>query len=187
MGNTRLQLMAFFARIWYTISQFFTGFGGASVEHYDTPREIAAALLQGTRYRADRRMGAMLHAHKFQARMDAGKRLGDCEDHVAYWATALYGSSLARELYLGSVFYKDETGKKRGHAVIIFRDLRYQEYFWADYRDPERIPTKDSWIEPVLRKYGGKLRGAYMHRIEPTGVRGQLRLGKVTTFPLHKR
>lgn len=170
---------AFGTRLWYGLTQFFTGFGGVKLRTFAVPNEIVADLDHGQRYRADRRAGAMTHPRKVQARINAGQKLGDCEDHAGYWIAALLESGLATEVYMGSIFYLDG-GKKEGHAVTVFK--RDGEYFWADYAQPQMIATRDAWVAHVLTVYGDTLRGAYLFKAT-LGARGQVKFGRTLLHP----
>lgn len=190
MSKLRLRFMSFFMRIWYAISQFFTGFGGKQLPHFNNTQEIVAALHYGARYRADRRaFGAMLHPFKMQARMNREKRLGDCEDHAAYWACALRRSLIAFEVYIGCIYYR-QNGKQLGHAVVVFRPRGDSRYYWADYGMPQPLAHLDAWPQDVFAVYGkgdAKYLGGFLYRVNENGLRNQLRLKDVLLYPLQKR
>jgi hypothetical protein len=182
--------MSFFMRIWYMISQFFTGFGGAKMPHFQDVIGILEALKHGTAYRADRKVfGAMLHPFKVQARMNKDKRIGDCEDHAAYWACALRRSLIAFEVYIGCLYYKQD-GKQLGHAVVVFRPRNDSRFFWADYHMPQPLAYLDAWHQDVFAVYGrgdAKFLGAMLYSVDEHGIRDQLRLKHATLYPLQKR
>lgn len=184
MTHSRLYLMAFFTRLWYAFSQFFTGFGGARIPHYENVGGIAAVFLGGRLYRKDRRAGALTHPNKVQARLNRGVRIGDCEDHAGYWCKSLRESLLSFELYMGHLYYVERDGTNAAHAVAVYRKPDTADYYWCDYGVPRLLTSRDAWPEAVLPVYGQKLRGAFMFRVDTTGVRGQLRFGDITTFPL---
>lgn len=184
MSHTRLHLMAFFTRLWYAFTQFFTGFGGARIPHYANIGEIVDVLDGGRLYRKDRKAGALRHPDKVQARLNRRIRIGDCEDHSGYWCKSLRESLLSFELYMGHIYYIRRDGTKGAHAVTLYRSPRTDDYYWCDYGVPQLLTSLDAWPEAVLRVYGKRLRGAFMFRVHQDGARGALRFGEVTTFPL---
>jgi hypothetical protein len=169
---------AFWTRVWFGITQFFTKFGGHALPKFTVPNEIVQKLDFGSRYRSDRRAGAMTHPKKVQKRLDAGAKLGDCEDHMGYWVHGLINSGLADEVHAGLIYYFRD-GKREGHFVTVFR--RANEWFWADYANPQSLERRDDWVNAVLRIYGDKLRGAALFRAS-LGNTGNVRLGKVTLY-----
>lgn len=184
MSHTRLYIMALAAKVWFAFTQFFTGFGGAPLPHFANVGQIVEALSRGARYRPDRRAGALTHPCKVQARINRGVRIGDCEDHAGYWCKGLRDSLLSFEVYMGHIYYVRSDGTKGAHAVTLYRRPTSDEYFWCDYQIPQRLTSLEAWPEAVLRVYGKEFRGAFMFRTYPSGVRGALRFGEVTTFPL---
>lgn len=184
MSHIRLYIMAIYARLWFAFTQFFTGFGGAPLPHYDNVGKIVEALRGGSLYRADRKAGALRHPNKVQARLNRGVRIGDCEDHAGYWCKSLRSSLLSFEMYMGHIYYVREDGTKGAHALTVYRRPTTDAYYWCDYHLPQLLTSLDAWPEAVLRVYGKTLRGAFMFRVYPDGVRGALKFGEITTFPL---
>lgn len=170
--------LAFWTRVWFMITQFFTQFGGRALPKFIVPNEIVQKLDFGSRYRSDRRAGAMTHPKKVQTRLDAGEKLGDCEDHMGYWVHALIDSALAEEVYAGLLYYLRD-GKKEGHLVTVFK--RAGEWFWADYANPQSLETRDGWVPAALHVYGDSLRGAALYRAS-LSANGSVRFGAVTLY-----
>lgn len=169
---------AFWTRVWFAITQYFTKFGGHALPKFTVPNEIVQRLDFGSRYRSDRRAGAMTHPKKVQKRLDEGHKLGDCEDHMGYWVHALIDSALAEEVHSGLIYYVRD-GKKEGHSVTVF--LRAGEWFWGDYANPQSLEHRDDWVNAVLKVYGDTLRAAALFPAS-LGRTGNVRLGKPVIY-----
>ena len=161
MSKIRLWWFSFWLRVWYGITQFFTGFTQARLIPVLHPNEIIERLGFGNRYRPDRRAGAMTHPRRVQARLNAGERAGDCEDHAGYWIAQLLHWKHASEAYMGTIYYT-ASGVEEAHAIVVFRVNG--DYFWADYDYPAFLKDRDDWVEAVLAVYGDTLRGAFLWR-----------------------
>lgn len=181
MTNARLRFIAFGTRVWYGITQAFTGIrGGAPVQVASSIAEILIRVAYGQKYRYDRPAGAMVHPRVVQKRLNDGSvKIGDCEDHAGYWIASLLLSDLADRCYLGSIYYENK-GEKEGHAVCVFE--KNGEWFWVDYNSPSILTTRDSWVSSVLAIYGDKLRGAILFDAT-LSEHQKVRFGAAQTYP----
>ena len=163
MTKTGLRFMAFWQRIKYRISQRVTRVDKPEVQPAASFAEIVIRVAYGGLYRKDGRKDRMLHPRLVQARINAGDiRLGDCEDHAAYWIACLIKSKLADEVLLGNLQFKDH-GERAGHAVVVFK--ADGDWYWADYNMPSLLPSRDAWADAVLAIYGDELVGGVLTHV----------------------
>lgn len=129
--------------VWYTVTLNVTRLRRwPPLPRFYTDREIAEELAWGEHWRPDPWRGyldVVMDPRKMQARIDAGEtRLGDCDDHAMYWATALLQSGLCERAWIGTVWYG-----KGGHAVCVFQ--RNGQEWWTDYGLPGAILAPWGW------------------------------------------
>ena len=168
-------MVLFFIRVWYRFTMAWTKWRRpvAGVRPAELVQEIPTRLLEGGDYRADpRALDYLAHPRCYQARLNAGVKTFDCEDHATYWAVVLLKSGLASKAGIGFIYWKDAEGKRQGHAVCVFED-RNGTPFWADYHMPIRMDVGAPWWAfgvDVLRAFGGKelVKVSYL---EITGVK----------------
>lgn len=153
--------MLFFVRLWYRLTMAWTRWRKptAHVPTAERASDIPARILYGDDYRKDPRwVDFMAHPQCFQARLDAGEKTYDCEDHALYWATVLSKSHLVSKVGLGFVYWRSQAGKREAHAICVFEDIHGNRH-WADYRQPHTISASAPWWSyghDVLAIYGGK-------------------------------
>lgn len=146
------------------------------VATYTSPEQIDDALCWGDRWRPDPLRGVLdvvMSPRKFQDRINQGKdKLGDCDDHAVYWATALLKSGLALRAWLGTVWYTED-GKGIGHVVCLFESPAHV-YYWADYGNPRPYGGPWGWCGPAARFHTLVAAGMFEVRLK----RGEPRLAK---------
>lgn len=133
---------------WYRITMYFTRDKFISVRKRKSKQEIISALSWGKTWTADPLGGVfdmLSHPTKIERNISLGKSVGDCDDHAVYWATCLLKSRLAKRAWLSFYQYETIEGKVSGHVVCVFQDW-YGDYFWTDYKTPEKIKHRFEWV-----------------------------------------
>lgn len=184
MSRTRLLLMGIGIRIWFILTQFLSSFRCPELANIPTIAAIALTVARGSLYRPDRRAGALMHPCRVQKRAYAKRRLGDCEDHAAYWIARLLHGKLVARAWLGCVYFTMPDGAKTGHAVCVFTDFDGKTY-WADYTNPTPAGDHSSfqpgwdWALGVASSFGSTFTGAIMFEIPCLTGRQGLSFGKM--------
>jgi hypothetical protein len=142
-----------FFLIWFRITMFFTGwFKTSDVRRARMIDEIPARLEYGKEWRKDKAGGDFVtNPRRVQRRIEDGVRIGDCDDHAAYWCAVLLKSGLAKRCWMGWVMMQPAKGNpsvgRWGHCVCIFED-HDGVMWWTDYHLPKRIGTEqEPWRE----------------------------------------
>jgi hypothetical protein len=160
MAFTRfyLRYLYFLLRFWYGLTCRLTWKRGPWVHRYVQPLDITRRLAYKT-YKTDPLKGKfdfMSHPRKVEAKLEAGKRIGDCDDHAIYWCTALLKSGISQEVYF-AIYQAVEGHRRFGHAVCVFR--HQGSWFYADYGAPVEI----------VDKWGYMLKDATRRNADPIG------------------
>ena len=193
----------FWLRVWWRMSQFFTGLKarGVLVPPAWSYNDVVRDVLNGSRYRKDRPAGALTHPSLFYKRVLAQGKLGDCEDHGGFWLMRLLvaaeklkvNPSLSypntRNHALCTVTGIDAKGKRQGHAFAVFDEVQGNGtddvQCWADYGMPRR-ENMDAphdpwwWAHEVAASYGWKLVHATRYEVPGHSRRGSIILGKMS-------
>lgn len=154
-----IKRLYWFVPFWYKISMWCTRFAalGINVQPFASAEGIAERI-DGRNNRKDDPwkgvLDVMIHPSLVQKRFYNSKKIGDCEDHAIYWATALIQSYLAKNVWIGTVQYKKHGATKTsGHVRCIWED--HDGLFWcADYYKPyggfTPIDFETFWIQDYL-------------------------------------
>lgn len=153
------RLNAWGTAFWFNLTQRATRLRAVPVKPAVDFAEIVERIGHGTKYRVDRRAGAMRHPGFVQSKIDGGSQhIGDCEDHAGYWIAVITLSHLADRVMMGSIsFVRD--GKRTGHSICLFK--RDGTWYWCDYEMPVKLDALSDWPASVLSVYGGTLAHAY--------------------------
>lgn len=152
---------AFFWSIWYSFWVKVTNpsKGKAVLPTFKSTNEIIEALGFGEDYVKDPLNGAldiMYHPREIQDRINNDEKVGDCDDHAIYWAACLLKADIAKDAWIGTIYYKREDGSFGGHAVCVFEDYSGQ-LFWSDYRMPVAVASHEEWTHQIgNERYGVK-------------------------------
>lgn len=179
-GKAALWFSAHWCAFHYRVTQFLTRLEEPVVQPARDYLDVLLRIAYGTHYTPDGRRDRMAHPRQMQMRIHQNRqRIGDCEDHAAYWIAVLLKSDLADECLLGVLFY-ERSGSKEGHAVTVFR--KGDEWFWVDYNSPVPLPERNAWADSVLERYGHSRRGAFL--LQTTLGKGDtIYFGEHTLFP----
>lgn len=142
---------------------------GHAVKQATTIVEIAARLSYGKRWRPDPwrgRLDVMNHPRSVQERIDAGRALGDCDDHAGYWCSVLLKSNLVESCDFAMVMMRHTDGRTTGHAFVIFRLEGDPLFYSADYDEPKGYTSAKAAVEGIVARwdaeplFSGRLRVA---------------------------
>lgn len=134
-------------KLWYTLTMLLSRRKDHVIPQYTDVRSILEALGFGMKYRADPpTFDYMSHPTRVQRLIDRGERVGDCDDHASYTATALLKSNLVRCAWIGFIAYRDAQGELKGHALTVY-DTIYDSIFWLDYNLPRKIESQWDWVK----------------------------------------
>ena len=155
------RIAVFFVEVWYRTCLLLTK-TRTKVKFHSSYKRIAEELSWGKEYTPDPVKGLLdviTHPSRVQRRVNAGMKVGDCDDHAAYWAAAVEDSELCipGSARLGFVRYRNKSGKLSGHVVALWKDKKTGVSLWADYAEPTEF-FSDDWSKHVCAKFGTKYR-----------------------------
>lgn len=143
------------------------------VATYTNINDIPKTLKWGSGYKFDPPRDPVYHPTQIQKRIDAGYKIGDCDDHAIYWAAALIKNKLAKRVWFSTYFYTTDSGERAGHAICVFQGLD-GKYYWGDYSTPNPVeidnkllPTTFEWVETAMKAYGAvRIKTANMFEVK---------------------
>ena len=162
-----LYLLAWFSRLWYSITMFVTKFSSntlpvRTILHSD---QLASLIEVCKYYRKDPLNGKFDYlAHPTRLEYNISNKdkgmFGDCDDYAIYWISALLKAKIAKEAWFSFYIFRDKGEmNKKGHAICVYRD--YEGQLWqADYRQPKRIEKMGDWLytnRPGCTPYWGAM------------------------------
>jgi hypothetical protein len=140
---------------WYGLTSRRIGEGkGTPVRTAESISDLAGRTSYPDHYTEDR-LDSMRHPRLIQARVDARRPLGDCDDHAAYWCAVLLKSGLAERVYLAAMHLQLD-GEPAGHAFVIFRRSGDDAWHAADYGLPVRGATAREACEALAGSFGAR-------------------------------
>jgi hypothetical protein len=139
---------------WYGFTARLGKDRGVPVRPAASIEDLVTRISAPNHYTADG-FDTMRHPRLVQARIDAGKPIGDCDDHASIIAATLRKSDLAWRVYLATVHMQlGEEKAPVGHAFVLFRRLD-SEFWWAmDYDMPVSGTTARAAIEQLALQFG---------------------------------
>lgn len=145
----------FFTAYWYRVTQFFSHLAFLrkveSLPRVSSMLEIPELLNHGDSYKTDPVKGvldALTHPGVLHSRVIRGEKIGDCDDHAAYWLACGYRGDHIARAWVACVNYKKRDGKNGAHAVALWKDWDGQ-YWWADYGVP-LATTFTGWMNNIV-------------------------------------
>lgn len=159
-------LFSFFRRAFYNFTMAATKRlkKNVVVVKYNNMELIPKRMKKGSLYKRDIVLGLrgdyLYHPRAIEANISDGIKMGDCDDHAIYWATALKKSHMATEVYFAyySMYGKSTLDGKEdysAHALCVFKGASGL-YYWADYSDPNPIDSIEDFMEESAKKFGKK-------------------------------
>lgn len=160
MNNLRhalAHLVFWVVPFWYNFTQWLTRKKTAAIPRIERPVEVTRRLRGGALYKPDPLRGVvdyMSHPGRVQRRLDRGEKVGDCDDHVAYWCRCLLTLPDVEWVKLGVVVYHyDGERLATRHTVALWEDDTGQRW-WADYGKPRQWGEDWHFSHQVVESMG---------------------------------
>lgn len=177
-----------FVKFWYGLSMFLTR-TKTHVKYYKSYSGIVEAIDYGRDWRSDPLKGVLdvvTHPTRFQDRLNEATpgvkdKIGDCDDHAAYWCVALLKSGLAAKAWFSFYQMRNKTtGKVGGHVVCVFEDHQGKRK-WCDYDMPTTLYPEESkfaWATQSAARFNSTVIAAGMIEVKRVSRMDSITFGK---------
>lgn len=179
----------FFVKFWYTLTMLVSRKKNVNIKEYRFANDISEALKGGRLYKKDPINGVLdilVHPTRIQDRLNKNQKIGDCDEHAAYWVSTLLKSKIAIMTWFAFVLYKDKsTGKIEGHALCVYMEHSGFLY-WCDYFEPKPILHTYDWVWRVCERQNAEPIAAAMFCVDSLDKNDMPLFGDISKY-IHQK